>query len=87
MRAVASVVCAAAAVFSTGVHAQATTYPSRPIRLIVPWPPGQATDLAARIVPAIAEVERELPRDFPASVSDPIFEGLRVMVPRIAPAS
>ena len=44
-------------------------------------------DLAARIVPAIAEVERELPRDFPASVSDPIFEGLRVMVPRIAPAS
>ncbi len=28
----------------------AQTYPARPIRLIVPWPPGQATDLAARVV-------------------------------------
>jgi len=25
-------------------------YPNRPVRVIIPWPPGQATDLAARII-------------------------------------
>ncbi|SRR6266568_2912946 len=28
----------------------AQNYPNRPIRVIIPWPPGQATDLAARMV-------------------------------------
>jgi tripartite-type tricarboxylate transporter receptor subunit TctC len=26
------------------------TYPNRPVRLIIPWPPGQATDLAGRVL-------------------------------------
>ena len=26
------------------------TYPNRPLRLIIPWPPGQATDLAGRVL-------------------------------------
>lgn len=30
------------------VFAQA--YPNRPIRMIIPWPPGQATDLAGRVI-------------------------------------
>jgi tripartite-type tricarboxylate transporter receptor subunit TctC len=34
---------------STGL-AQAQTYPSQPIRLIVPWPPGGGVDTMARIV-------------------------------------
>jgi len=41
----------AAALFAVAglAHAQAP-YPNRPVKVIIPWPPGQATDLAARII-------------------------------------
>jgi tripartite-type tricarboxylate transporter receptor subunit TctC len=38
----------AALCFAGAAFAQ--QYPTRPIRMIVPWPPGQATDLAGRVV-------------------------------------
>ncbi len=41
--------CFAALLIACG-FAQAQTYPSKPIRMIVPWPPGGGVDTAARII-------------------------------------
>lgn len=43
-------IAAAVAAFAVAGAALAQAYPARPIRMIVPWPPGQATDLAGRVV-------------------------------------
>jgi tripartite-type tricarboxylate transporter receptor subunit TctC len=41
---------AAAALSSLSRSAEAQAYPTRPVRVIIPFPPGQATDAVARII-------------------------------------
>jgi tripartite-type tricarboxylate transporter receptor subunit TctC len=35
---------------AAGARAQQPAWPQRPLRIIIPWPPGQATDLAGRVI-------------------------------------
>src|SRR5262245_36923307 len=43
-------VCALIAAVVAGAAGAQQNYPSRPLRIVIPWPPGQATDLAGRVV-------------------------------------
>jgi tripartite-type tricarboxylate transporter receptor subunit TctC len=36
--------------FATPARAQTGTFPNRPVRMVIPWPPGQGTDLLGRLV-------------------------------------
>src|SRR5688572_9401534 len=49
MNAIKAVVLLSGAMFfSAPLQASAQEYPSRPIRLVIPWPPGGITDVIAR---------------------------------------
>ncbi len=52
-----SIAALAIALWSTALHAQ---YPDKPIRVVVPWPPGGGVDIAARTVqPGLTEGLRQ----------------------------
>jgi tripartite-type tricarboxylate transporter receptor subunit TctC len=48
----AALICLGASVLFVPVAARAQTYPSRPVTLVVPYPPGGSTDVAGRTVAA-----------------------------------
>ncbi|MCA3118437.1 MAG: hypothetical protein ING99_08555 [Rhodocyclaceae bacterium] len=51
LRSVACASACAALTLASAVPAYGQSFPSRPVRMIVGFPPGGATDLVARILP------------------------------------
>src|SRR5262245_40962945 len=47
---IALTVLALALAGAAGTALAQANYPARPLRMVIPWPPGQATDLAGRVV-------------------------------------
>ncbi len=47
---VATIVLAGSAYAQQGAPATAQGYPNRTVRMVIPWPPGQATDLVGRVL-------------------------------------
>jgi tripartite-type tricarboxylate transporter receptor subunit TctC len=43
-------VLAAIACLALSLAAHAQSWPARPVRVVIPWPPGQATDITARVI-------------------------------------
>ena len=71
-------------IFSVGIAA-AQNYPAKPVRVVIPWPPGGANDIAGRIV--MQKVAEAMGQQFPitaagrAAPSVPIWwRRLRLMV-------